>query len=57
MKEYERPLKMARGGRKFTWKKNIENDLERIGVNKADVYDVAQDRKRWRLHIRSLEAG
>ena len=56
MKEYERPLKMARGGRKFTWKKNIENDLERIGVNKADVYDVAQDRKRWRLHIRSLEA-
>ena len=43
MREYKQPLKMARGARKFTWKKSIENDLERIGVNKADVYDVAQD--------------
>mgnify|MGYP001798179549 FL=1 len=56
MGEYERPLKMARGARKFTWMKNIDNDLERIGVNRGEVCDIAQDRKRWRLLIRSLEA-
>ena len=56
MKEHERPLKMERGARRFTWMKNIDNDLERIGVDRGEVCDIAQDRKRWRSLIRSLEA-
>ena len=55
MEGYKISLKMARGARKFTWMKNIDNDLERIGVNKGELCDVA-DRKRWRSLIRSLEA-
>ena len=56
MGEYVRPLKMARGAQKFSWMKNIDNDLERIGVNRGEVCDIAQDRKRRRSLIRSLES-
>ena len=42
MKGYEVPLKMSRGAQKFTWKKNIENDLEGIGVKKAKLYVLSQ---------------
>ena len=56
MEECEKPLKIARGAPRFTWMKNIDNDLERIGVDRGELCDIAQDRKRWRSLIMSLEA-
>ena len=57
MEEYDRPLKMARGARKFSWKKNIDNDLCKIGIDRQKAKEVAGDRKQWRLMVRSLDAG
>ena len=57
MLEYERPLKMARGAPKFTWKKNIENDLSQLGIDKKAAAEIAQDRKRWRVIVKSINAG
>ena len=34
MVEYDRPLKMARSAPKFTWNKNIENDLSQLCFDK-----------------------
>ena len=57
MLEYERPLKMARGAPKFTWKKNIENDLSQLGIDKKAAAETAQDRKRRRVTVKSIDAG
>ena len=57
MVEYDRPLKMARGAPKFTWKKNIENDLSLLGLDKKAAAETAQDRKRWRALVKSIDAG
>ena len=57
MVEYDRPLKMARGAPKFTWKKNIENDLSQLGLDKKEAAEIAQDRKRWRVLVKSIDAG
>ena len=57
MLEYERPLKMARGAPKFTWKKNIENDLSQLGIDKKAAAEIAQDRKRWRALVNSIDAS
>ena len=40
--EYERPLKKAQGAPKFTWKKNIENDLSQLGIDKKAAAETAQ---------------
>ena len=39
MEESDRKLKMSRGGKKFTWRKGIENDLSAMGItsNEAKV--------------------
>ena len=55
MTEYHRPLKMARGARKFTLGKNIDNDLSLIGINRQ--VELAQDRQRWRQLIHTVDAG
>ena len=55
--EYHRPLKMARGARKFTWGKNIDNDLSLIGINRQVADELAQDRQRWRQLIHTVDAG
>ena len=57
MLEYERLLKMARGALKFTWKKNIQNDLSQLGIDKKAAAETAQDRKRWRVIVKSIDAG
>ena len=44
LSEYQRPLKRPRGAPKFTWQKNIDNDLRLIGI-------VSKDRKEWRIRI------
>mgnify|MGYP001804482059 CR=1 FL=1 len=51
--EYERPLKMARGAPKFTWARNISNDINKLGLDLTTAKSVLQDRQRWRLLIRN----
>ena len=48
LEEYERPLRMARGARKFTWKRNIDDDLKSIGIDRETANQATQDRKKWR---------
>ena len=57
MVEYDRPLKMARGAPKFTWNKNIENDLSQLCLDKKAAAEIAQDRKRWRALVNSIDAS
>ena len=57
MAEYHRPLKMARGARTFTWGKNIENDLTHIGIDRKAADEIAQDRRRWRQLVHTVDAG
>ena len=57
MVEYDRPLKMARGAPKFTWNKNIENYLSQLCLDKKAAAEIAQDRKRWRALVNSIDAS
>ena len=55
--EYERPMRMPRGARKFTWQQNIKEDLASIGLNREAANQATQDRKRWRWLINSKSSG
>ena len=47
LSEYHRPLKRPRGAPKFTWQKNIDNDLRSIGMSFDEARIVSKDRKEW----------
>ena len=51
LSEYQRPLKRPRGAPKFTWQKNIDNDLRSIGMSFDEARIVSKDRKEWRIRI------
>ena len=57
IQEYDRPLKMARGAPKFTWKNNINNDLSKIGFDRFTADEITQDRGGWRKLIRLVDTG
>ena len=48
---------MARGAPKFTWKKIIVNNLSQLGLDKKAAAGIAQDRKRWRVIVKLIDAG
>ena len=51
MEESDRKLKMSRGGKKFTWRKGIENDLSAMGITSNEAKVMAKDRAKWRSLI------
>ena len=51
LREAERPVKMARGG-KTTWLKVLKKQLESIGLTYEQAKGVAMDRDHWRGTIR-----
>ena len=55
MAEYYRPLKMDRGAPKFTWRKNIGKDLDRLGLSIIQAKEVSQNRKEWCILVNSLD--
>ena len=55
--EYDRPLKMHRGAQKFTWRKNVTNDLCKLNLDRSTAAETAQDRKGWRQLIKGVDGG
>ena len=55
--EYDRPLKMSRGGPKTTWGKTIKNDLTKLNIDRQKADELVGDRKQWRRLVHSVEAG
>ena len=53
--EYDRPLKMSRGARKFTWGKNITNDLSQISLDRETSVEATSDRKGWRALVKAVD--
>ena len=53
--EYDRPLKMSRGARKFTWGKNITNDLSQISLDRETSVEAISDRKGWRALVKAVD--
>ena len=51
LNEYQRPLKKSRGAPRFTWNKNINQDLESIGLNQEKAKTLCKDRKNWRALV------
>ena len=55
--EYDRPLKMSRGARKFTWGKNINNDLPLLGLDRHSGAEAAKVRKGWRGLVNGIHTA
>lgn len=47
LEECNRLLKMALENQKVTWKKEVDNDLSKIGIESKDVSVAAQNCVRW----------
>ena len=53
--EYYRPLNMDRCAPKFTWRKNIGRDLDRVWLSISQAKEVSQNKKGWRVIVNSLD--
>ena len=57
LNEFNRATKRPRGGQKLTWIRQVNRDLENMGINTEKIEEIAQDRIRWKKIVASCKGS